>query len=111
MVHKVNFVCAKVIAHSVLKTIFGAFRSEQPRHICGPFRTLTWVAKNFKHTPVDNHKITEDRIKNSQAGSYASQMTSTMWFPHMYNKEENYNPIIPHLPPKYTYLYKSLLIK
>ena len=65
MVHKVNFVCAKVIAQSVLKTIFGAFRSEQPRHICGPFRTLTWVAKNFKHTPVDNHKITEDRIKNS----------------------------------------------
>ena len=23
-----------------------------------------------------------------------------MWFPHMYNKEENYNTIIPHLPPK-----------
>ena len=30
-----------------------------------------------------------------------------MWFPHMYNKEENYNTIIPHLPPKETYLYKS----
>ena len=30
-----------------------------------------------------------------------------MWFPHMYNKEENYNTIIPHLPPKEDYLFKS----
>ena len=30
-----------------------------------------------------------------------------MWFPHMFNKEDNYNKILPHLPPKDDYLYKS----
>ena len=30
-----------------------------------------------------------------------------MFFPHLYNLEKNYNTIIPHLPPKDDYLYKS----
>jgi hypothetical protein len=32
---------------------------------------------------------------------------SKPFFPHLYNKSENYNTIIPHLPPKNDYLYKS----
>ena len=30
-----------------------------------------------------------------------------MWFPHMFNKEDNYNKTLPHLPLKDDYLYKS----
>ena len=30
-----------------------------------------------------------------------------MYFPHMYNLEKNYNTILPHLPPKDDYLYRS----
>ena len=30
-----------------------------------------------------------------------------MFFPHMYNLEKNYNTILPHLPPKDDYLYRS----
>ena len=30
-----------------------------------------------------------------------------MFFPHLYNKEKNYDTILPHLPPKDDYLYRS----
>ena len=30
-----------------------------------------------------------------------------MYFPHMYNLEKNYDTILPHLPPKDNYLYRS----
>ena len=178
MIHKVNFVCAKVICTECIEKDIWRHPLEQPCHICGPFRTLTWAPINFRHTPVDNHIITDDPLReftswiirepNDKYETYAFAhyggrydctlifgalirnritpslirqgnrlyemkvpgdkiATSTifrdsfnyvsqkldslvkafelpvepkMWFPHMYNKEENYNTIIPHLPPK-----------
>ena len=158
---------------------------DKPCHICGPYRTRTWSPIDFGQTPVDNHVITLDPLKdftkwvlyeqNNDFPSYAfahfggrydctlifgemvrlgivanlvrqgnrlyemnvsktEQITETifrdsfnyvsqkleslvkafalpaepkMWFPHMFNKEDNYNKILPHLPPKDDYLYKS----
>ena len=44
---------------------------------------------------------------NSLVKAFDLPVEPKMYFPHMYNLEKNYNTVLPHLPPKDDYLYKS----